>query len=218
MGQPHLSFGGQVRVPVTEAVALVTLFSKSIVDRYDFGPSASMNGVTSIEVGCLVTSRVTTLDRRDAEILVRRSSHAPWESVPVDAVLEDAACDTDLYRAARRLYDHFRAPGLSHAKVSNLLHLKRPALIPPLDSVVRRVYRSAARHVASTASQGEKRMYWEAMRQDLLAEEDIEAMSELRRLLLHLRDEEDRRLASLSRIRLRDIVLRQHCLREVPRR
>lgn len=195
---------------VTEAVALVTGFSKSVVERYDFGPSASVNRVTSIEVGCLVTSRMEALDMRDAEVLVSRSPDAPWEAVPLDARLEDAAFGTDLYDAACRLYDHFRVPGVNHAKVSKLLHLKRRALVPPLDSIVREVYAPAASESALTFPEsGAKRLYWQAIRQDLIAVEDMDAMSELRRLLLQLRDEEDRRLASLSTIRLRDIVLRQ---------
>ncbi len=219
MAQPRLSFGGQVKVSVTEAVALATGFSKLVLERYDFGPSASSNRVTSIEVGCLVTSQMETLDRKDAEALVSCSASAPWESVPVDARLEDAALDTDLYEAACRLYDHFRVPGITHAKVSRLLHLKRRALVPPLDSIVREVYGPSAREVASRSPErGSKKLYWQAMRQDLGAAEDIEAMAELRRLLLQLRDEEDRRLASLSTLRLRDIVLREHQVKEGLRR
>lgn len=214
MAQPHFSFGGRVRVSVTEAVALVSGFSKLILERYDFGPSASINRVTSIEVGCLVTSRMEALDMTDAEILVGRSADAPWESVPADARLEDALPDSVLYEAATLLYDHFRVPGVNHAKVSKLLHLKRRALVPPLDTTVRAVYKDAAKEAASAfPNLGRKRLYWEAIRQDLAAAEDVEAMAELRRLLLQLRDREDRRPASLSGIRLRDIILHQHQLR-----
>ncbi|WP_425272304.1 hypothetical protein [Mycolicibacterium aubagnense] len=65
------------------------------------------------------------------------------------------------------------------AKVSKVLHLKRPAQFPILDSRLVRTYRDAATHEAKAyANRGYRKMYWAAIRHDLLKSAD--ALAKLR--------------------------------------
>ena len=49
-----------------------------------------------------------------------------------------------LLQRAERLYRHFRDAGLGPTRTHKLLHLKRPAVYPIVDSVVRVTYKSQA--------------------------------------------------------------------------
>jgi hypothetical protein len=70
------------------------------------------------------------------------------------------------------LYAHFEsdAPsGVSVAKISKVLHLKRPGLFPILDSRLLRQYAELARQAAQAyPARGYKRAHWAAIRTDLL--------------------------------------------------
>jgi hypothetical protein len=97
--------------------------------------------------------------------------------MPADACLADADPEQvdRLYDTAARLYDHFwsdRPTRVSTAKVSKVLHLKYPRLVPILDRHLMRVYRDAARHEARVSARwaGQTReLYWAAIRSDLRA-------------------------------------------------
>jgi hypothetical protein len=99
-----------------------------------------------------------------------------WSNVPADAPLVDADPDEidGLYDWASRLYDHFwvdRPSGVATAKVSKVLHLKYPALVPILDSRLLRLYRPAAKAAMLRSSRwaGPGRLlYWEAIRHEFL--------------------------------------------------
>jgi hypothetical protein len=136
--------------------------------------------------------------------------------VAPDALLRDAdaAQPGGLYDAASVLWDHFWAERPKHvatAKISKVLYLMRPGLIPILDTRLTSFYgpaaRAAARDVASRRPEftAVKRMTWEAVRRDLVSNQV--ALGELRGALGHL----DCALAStvsatLSDLRFLDIL------------
>ncbi|MHB8290509.1 MAG: DUF6308 family protein [Acidimicrobiales bacterium] len=207
----HFSFGGNVTVSVSDALALVTRFPANTVERYDFGPSSGPNAVTSLEVGQLVAGEMVGLSMSDASQLVERAKTAPWHWVPIDARLEDALPTSDLYQAACELYDHFNVPNIKDAKISKLLHRKRPSLIPILDSVAIDVYREAANVQGSVYSElSDDYLYWEAIRLDISQPENIDAVAELRIQLRTRPSVRERLLATLSTLRLRDMILIEH--------
>ncbi|MCA1702676.1 MAG: DUF6308 family protein [Actinobacteria bacterium] len=64
-----------------------------------------------------------------------------WHLVPADARLADADPEGDLYWRAAELYGHFTTlHGVGDAIASKLLHLKRPAVFPILDALIREAY------------------------------------------------------------------------------
>ena len=137
-----------------------------------------------------MASRIST--RQEAWFIERGSSSAPWGLVAPDALLPDAdaAQPGGLYDAASTLWDHFwseRPEGVATAKISKVLHLMRPALLPILDRRLRSFYglaaKAAARDVASRRPEFAdcKRMTWEAVRRDQLSNEA--ALRELRSAL-----------------------------------
>lgn len=106
------------------------------------------------------------------------------------------------------LYDHFAAAapkGVNMAKISKVLHLKRPTQFPILDSRLVRLYKeAAAREVATYSRRGSKRMYWAAIRSDL--ERSSFGLNELRsRMAVHpaARVQE---LRAVSDLRLHDML------------
>ena len=74
-----------------------------------------------------------------------------WADVPLEADflrLSDDLMNDPVYQAVDRLYGVLRArKGLGSTKVTKALHLKRPGLVPIIDSVV-------LRHYAEPASPG----------------------------------------------------------------
>jgi len=202
------TFGIGLTVPVPQALALVTAFDRDTVIRYDLAPDSGLNSVTVLEIGRLVASGMVALSMEQASHLVSIAPSAPWQDVPADARLEDAGPTSQLYAAASALYDHFRAHGVQDAIVSKLLHLKRPALVPILDSLAKNVYQVAATQQAAQFPQlGVAHLYWQAIRIDLIRPGDIQAIAELRSQLTAHPDRHYQLLATLSTLRLRDIIL-----------
>lgn len=98
---------------------------------------------------------------------IRTAVDAPWAAAPIEAQLVEADPNIsgELYDRAEALYDHFRTAAprrVGVAKISKVLHLKRPGLFPILDSKVRWV-RSRWRRRSSWALS--------ASRGDAMAEE-----------------------------------------------
>ena len=138
--------------------------------------------------------------------MLRVLADAPWSRVPESAHLDQA--DPEI---RGELYDHMLdlylplldIPGVSHAKASKLLHLKRPALFPILDSKLMALYRRPAAEAAKRHPQlGYRRLYWAACREDVIA--NREPLDGLR---TELEDQEGllKKMAALSDIRLLDI-------------
>lgn len=115
-----------------------------------------------------VSSRISGVE---GDWFIALARTAPWTSVDVDLRDADPAESGGLYDSMLHLYDHFAraAPrGVNTAKISKVLHLKRPKQFPILDSRLVRIYGEAATHEAATyIRRGNKRMYWAAIRSDL---------------------------------------------------
>lgn len=144
---------------------------------------------------------------------IRRSKTAPWSSVRPLADLRDAdPCKTgELWDKADALYGHFTGRrGVSHGKISKVLHLMRPRLAPIVDSRLWTLYRSQARRAARDVRAhredfGYELSPWAAVREDLLA--NAAALEEIRRSLASDVDERARRVAEhVSDLRLLDMA------------
>lgn len=122
-----------------------------------------------------VRSRISHAQR---DWFIRTAVDAPWAAVPIDAQLVDADphVSGELYDRAEALYDHFRTAAPRHvgvAKISKVLHLKRPGLFPILDSKVMAFYRLHARAAAARyPHRGRRAMFWAAIRDDVCANLD----------------------------------------------
>jgi hypothetical protein len=123
---------------------------------------------------------------------IERARSARWDLVPPGAELRDAdpTVTDGLYDRASRLWEHFwsAAPKrVSVAKISKVLYLMRPGMFPILDSRLTSLYdaaaKVAAREVAARRPEFAKfkRLQWEAMRRDLVENEN--ALAGLREVL-----------------------------------
>jgi hypothetical protein len=155
-----------------------------------------------------------TLAERDA--LVKRADEpgCPWDAVPAGADLADAspAVPDGLFARAAELYWHFTCPrmdGIRAAKVHKILHIKRPALYPVLDSKVKGLYDDQARPWITRLGQlgvqpGDSQPYWAAIREDLLGNRTGTAAC--RDELAADSDPVVAAMAVLSTLRLQDIL------------
>jgi len=174
--------------------------------RYDRPGPGDPVVLTAAEVARtrLVRSRISNEEARDW--FLARAEDAPWADVPVDATLADAdpGVHGGLYDAAQALYLHFRARrGVATAKVSKVLHVKRPALYPILDSRLMRSYRTAAREAAARyPDRGATHLYWAAVRDDVIDPRNVASLAAIREQL----SAEGSPLAGLSDLRLLDIA------------
>lgn len=176
--------------------------------QYDLADRGDPNTLTVDEVvrTRIISSRISDLER---VWFVERATRAPWADVPAGADLRDAnpAVEAGDYDRAVALYDAFcieRRRGVHHAKISKVLHFKRPALFPILDSRMVRTYAASARWQAEQhRARDRRRMYWAAIRQDLIDNE-----APLATLRGRIRDSDDgtvKLLGELSDLRLLDI-------------
>lgn len=181
------------------------------VARYDLLGAGDPLMLSAEEVARtrVIKSRIS---RAQSDWFVSRSMSAPWEGVPFDARLADADPNLDggLYAAADALYEHFRsiAPmGVARGKVHKVLHLKRPGLVPILDSHLVRSYAKPAADAARRHPQLDaKRLYWVAIREDLIDEDNVFALEEVRRTLAADGEAKVRAMSLLTDLRLFDAV------------
>lgn len=173
--------------------------------RYDGGGAGDPGSLSRDEVlrTKVINSRISF---EEANWFVARAGDAPWSNVPADAMLADAdpSATGELYDAMEHLYRHFAGrPQVNAAKISKVLHLKRPALYPILDSRLMRSYGPAARRAAARyPDRGFRRMYWAAVRDDVLDETNVACLTALRTELRAASSP----MAGLSDVRLLDIA------------
>jgi hypothetical protein len=107
------------------------------------------------------------------------------------------------------LYNHFSdgAPrGIGMAKISKVLHVKRPAAYPILDRRITSIYRDAAAQAARRYPQrGYRRANWAAIRDDLIANTESGALEALRAAVDDALGT-DRKLTSVTDLRLLDML------------
>lgn len=198
-------------IDIDTAIATAHAYPAVTVTRYDLpgpGPAAA---ITADEIARThkVRSRISHAQR---DWFIRTALDAPWAAVPTAAQLIDADPNLggELYDRAEALYDHFRTAAPRHvgvAKISKVLHLKRPGLFPILDSKVMTFYRHHARAAAARYPHlGRREMYWAAIRDDLCTNLDSGALMMFRRRLAQSETEQVRRLASLTDVRLLDLL------------
>ncbi|MCD9154274.1 DUF6308 family protein [Aeromicrobium duanguangcaii] len=145
----------------------------------------------------------------------RRGASAPWRLVPIDADLRNAdpIVEDGLYDAALCLWRHFAddAPKyVGTAKISKVLFLMRPRMYPILDSRLMGLYRSAAavsarESVAARPDLGPvKRIFWEAIRRDLVA--STAGLAALRTHVATTHPDHAETVEQLSDLRLLDML------------
>jgi len=200
--------GHIVENPLEVLASYADRYGETTVRDYDGGGIGDPAGITleDIKRTRVIGSRISQVE---AEWFVDRGRTAPWDGVPGDARLADADPDErdGLYDAGVALFDHFRGrPGVATAKISKILHMKRPGLIPILDSHLLGTYRAAASEAARshTNPRDHERMYWAAIRDDVMDPENAARLTSLRGELR--RSNRTQPLAGLSDIRLLDIV------------
>lgn len=123
----------------------------------------------------------------EAAWFVERGRTAPWGEVsPADSLSaadpNDPRVDS-CYRRADRLYRHFSEPGrrgVAMGKLSKVLYLMRPRVVPIIDSRLARLYRHRAREVAHQLNLGSRYNYWEAVRLDLVDPRTLAALAAIR--------------------------------------
>ncbi|MFC7024615.1 DUF6308 family protein [Promicromonospora thailandica] len=181
------------------------------VARYDLAGAADPVALSAAEVARtrVIGSRISNAQ---SNWFVRRSITAPWDLVPPSVSLADAdpALDDGLYTAANALYEHFRsdAPtGIARAKIHKVLHLKRPGLIPVLDSHLLRSYATPATEAARRYPQlGATRLYWAAIREDLIDETNAAVLGQVRGALASHDEPRVQAVSRLTDLRLLDVV------------
>jgi hypothetical protein len=175
------------------------------------GPDVDNGSATQIslsDLGRLVVFNAR-LGANDVPALLEADLAGTWEPsvLPVDARLEDCLPGSQLEAAATAAYQRLRGlPGIGRAKRSKLLHLKRPWLVPVIDSRVDPLWAAAAAEAAREMGtvQPMQPMYWEAIRRDL-----VDGSRDLARLRSELASSDDellRRLGRLTELRLLDVV------------
>jgi hypothetical protein len=174
---------------------------------YDYPGPGELSEVTADEIRRTrkVSSRISAAE---GDWFITLARTAPW--TPADGDLRDADPGESggLYDSMIQLYDHFAgsAPkGVSMAKISKVLHLKRPKQFPILDSRLVRIYKEAADCEAATyTSRGNSRMYWAAIRSDL--ERSGDGLAELRTRMAAHPATRVQALQAVSDLRLLDML------------
>lgn len=200
--------GEQVPSPFERLVTYASDYSGT-VRRYDLAEQADAFALSREDVQRtrVIASRISN---RELDWLVARGESAPWGQVDPAADLVDADPGEKggLYDHANTLYEHFRSDAprnLNIAKISKVLYLKRPALMPILDSHLLGTYRRHARQAALRyPDRGHRRMYWAAIRDDLL--HNRERIVALKAACARDDRDEVRRLEQLSDLRILDIL------------
>ena len=138
---------------------------RGTVPRYDLGedyePSAAdVVSIDDVRRTWWVRSRIA---RRDREAWVALGRTAPWHLVPHKRRLDDAEAQLD---GALGLFAHFLGAQRGIARVSKVLHLKRPAFFPIVDSRIGTLYLP---RVGAPLSRSTLPAYWAAIRNDLVS-------------------------------------------------
>ena len=219
MTQPTISLAeGERIISLADSISIIDNYpalTLRLYDRLDDDPVR--DEVTPEDVGRLII--IEPLQQATAWALLEAGATFPWHLMPDRARLEDADPEGELYENATSLFAAVdELPGVGFAIASKLLHLKRPSFFPILDSQVQRLYRRAAAGaydrsiVWKTRQPTWKHLYWAAIRTDLIKEDNVTALDDLRCRLVAEHTEScevggrRRRAAALDNLRLLDIL------------
>lgn len=175
------------------------------LDQYDLADQDPAKiTLEDVKATRIIASRIS--NAQAAEIIERASRHQELlTKIPPEADLANAhPTKSALYQDMTDLFDAIQGGGVRWSKASKVLHFKRPALFPILDTNLQRLYREAAERAATTYSdRNVRRMYWAAIRCDLIDNQD--ELTNLRKdatfKTLH-----GGRFGELSNLRLLDIL------------
>jgi hypothetical protein len=169
------------------------------------GASEPVDKVTLGDIGRLVVFNARLAADDVAALLdTNKSLVLDARALPPDARLEDYLPSSALEAAADAAYHQISSgANIARAKTSKLLHLKRPHLVPVLDSRVLPLWEADAL-AEGKRLQREHPQYWLAVRKDLIAGTD--ELARLRSTLSSSDDEAYRRLGRLSALRLLDVI------------
>ena len=199
------------RITIEQALQHIDRYPLTTLRLYDGGGPSTEHRFTPSDIG-----RVLSIEPLQQDVAVRlmELDKLDWSLVADDADLADADPEGPLYAGAAQVYAAVTSlVGVGDAIASKVLHLKRPAFFPVLDSVVRDLYRdaSAAAYNKSTVWRERKpawrRLYWAAVRADIVDPQNTHAVGELRgRLAADPTNERRTRAVSLTDVRLFDIL------------
>jgi hypothetical protein len=196
---------GSYFVSDADGLTAALAVDEACLANYDFGGTSAPDTVDVDDIGRMIASQMVGMTAKEAAELIRLGPTAPWHTVPIDARLEDAEPDGPLFAAATALRMHFEAiSGVKEAKATKLLAMKRPALVPLLDQRVVTLYR-----IASARKVGVAYPTMAAIRDDMLDPATSWSLRVLRAALITNATPKALRLAQLTNLRLRDVVLWQ---------
>jgi hypothetical protein len=190
-----------------ECIDKLRRYPRRTLSRYDLPGPGAPKGLTRDEI---VRTRAVSSRISDVEVgwFLKRAEDAPWPSPEADDLRQaDPATAGGPYDELVSFYSHFsdQAPhGIAMAKISKVLHVKRPAAYPILDKRITSIYRDAAAQAARRYPQRRyRRAYWAAIRDDLIANTcALEAL----RVALEDAFETGRNLTSVTDLRLLDML------------
>ena len=198
--------GQEVAEPLQDWVAYAR-YNHRALELYDFPGSGDPHVLTSDEVwrSRAIHSRVTYAERQELPGLWLAANGA---DISPDARLQDADPFErgGLYDQAQAVASQFVARrGVGYTKAYKVLHIKRPHLFPVLDARLRRLYAAAERRYSRENRDRllDDYSYWGVIRRDVV---DNEMALRDYRERFAAGDEPLRRMASLSDVRLLDIV------------
>lgn len=203
-----ITIAGRV-LSIDECIEKLRRYPSRTLLRYDLPGPGDPNTLARDEVTRTraVSSRIS---EAEANWFLARAKDAPWPSIEADDLRHaDPAVTDGSYDQLVALYKHFSdaaPPRVGIAKVSKVLHVKRPGAYPILDKRITSIYRDAAAEAARRYPQrGYRRANWAAIRDDLIANTESGALEVLR---VALRDavESGARLKSVTDLRLLDML------------
>ncbi|OBH51295.1 DUF6308 family protein [Mycobacterium sp. E2479] len=203
-----ITIAGRV-LSIDECIDKLRRYPSRTLLRYDLPGRGDPNTLNRDDVTRTraVSSRIS---EAETNWFLDRAKDAPWPSTEADDLRQaDPSVIDGPYDQLVTFYNHFSdgAPrGIGIAKISKVLHVKRPAAYPILDKRITSIYRDAAAQAARRYPQrGYRRANWAAIRDDLIANTESGAL-EVLRVALDDAVESGARLTSLTDLRLLDIL------------
>jgi hypothetical protein len=126
-----LSLADQILLTIEGAAIILLQYPAVTLDQFDRGPSSGPDNVGPWRDRSANSHRAAR--PRGSLSLMAAGTGAPWNSVPLDARLEDADPEGDLYWAATSLFRHFDDIAGVGLAIASMLRLKRPTFFPILD-------------------------------------------------------------------------------------